>query len=114
MLKPLTDKFEVDLHPPAEGIKTLGVPLGTPAFVRDFILAKFKIIDDAIDLASTIKDGRAAHNIHRVTASPCRVTHLLRLIPPANVSTLWSEFDELQSQWFETMSEVSRSPTARL
>lgn len=42
-----------------------GVPLGSPVFVRRFLLKKFPTIDDAIALAVTVKDGRFVHNIHR-------------------------------------------------
>lgn len=97
-----------------ECIKALGLPPRTQDFVRDFILAKFKNIGDAIDLAGTIKDSRVAHNIHRVTASSCRATHLLRLIPPADFGMLRSEFYQRQYKWFETMDGVPRGPAARL
>ena len=54
-----------------------------------------------------------AHNIHRVTASACRVTHLLRLIPPSEATSRWVDFDDRQSSWFESMSDVPKSETAR-
>ena len=113
LLKPLTDQFDLDVRPTHTGIKTLGVPLGSESFVRDFILAKFNDIDNSIKLAITINDGRAAQNIHRATASACRMTHLLRLVPPSEASHLWKDFDNRQSTWLETMCDVPRSTAAR-
>lgn len=98
MLKPLTEEFQLDVRLLAEGIKTLGVPLRRQDFVRQFILAKLDTVYNSIALATTIKDGRAAHNIHRDTASMCHVTHLLRLLPPTDVGELWSDFDNRQSK----------------
>lgn len=57
LLRPLTDQFELDVGPPAEGIKTLGVPLGPALFVREFKLAKFGSNDDSFRLPVTRKDG---------------------------------------------------------
>lgn len=84
ILRKLADEFELDVRPPSSGIKALGVPLGSERFVRDFFIGKFNDIDGAISLVITIADGRVAHNIHRAIASACRVTHLLRLISPAD------------------------------
>ena len=97
LLKPLTDQFNLDVRPSDTGIKTLGVPLGSKEFVREFILAKFDEIDISIKLEISINDGRAAHNIHRATASACRMTHLLRLVPPSYVAHLWVALDIIQS-----------------
>ena len=66
----------------------LGVPLGSEHFMREFVNGKFDDICKALALAVTIADGRVAHNIHRATASACRVTHLLRLIPPTDAEEL--------------------------
>lgn len=79
--------------------------LGLPAFVRDFLMAKFQVVYDDIALAITIKEGREAHNKHRFTATVCRVTHLLPRILPAEVGDIWRGFDNIQSQlgtieWF--------------
>lgn len=75
----------------------LGVPLGSPAFVSSFIHEKMEAVDASQTLAESIPDGRVATNIHRVTASACRMTKLLRLIPPANAMTQRCDFDERQS-----------------
>ena len=112
-LKPLTDQFKLDLRPTSAGIKILGVPLGSDAFVQMFVLNKFNEIDESIKLATSINDGRAAHNIHRVTASACRMTHLLRLVPPSEAIRFWTDFDNRQSTWFEKMCNVPRSDAAR-
>lgn len=112
VLKALTVEFELQIRPPSEGIKTLGVPLGFRVFVRGFLLAKFDAIDESIRLAVTIKDGRAARNIYRATASGCRMTHLLPLIPSADSVALWLDFKNLQSLWFEGMCDVPRSAAA--
>ena len=40
------------------------------------------------------------------------MTHLLRLIPPADAMTLWSDFDDRQSAWFENICIVPRSVAA--
>ena len=82
---------------------TLGIPLGASTFVDDFLRDKFETIDNAISLTSAIKDGRMAHNIHRVTAAVCRITHLIRLIPPGDVAGRWADVDDRQSAWFEAM-----------
>lgn len=44
------------------------------------------------------------------------MAYLLRLIPSAYVATLWNEFEDSQSKWFETICDVPRSepPDARL
>ena len=41
------------------------------------------------------------------------MTHLLRLIPSADAMTLWAEFDDRQSTWFENICNVPRSVAAR-
>ena len=112
-LKSLIDDFALDIRPPSEGLTTLGVPLGMHAFTDNFLRENFETIDNAIALAVTIQDGRMAHNIHRVTASACRVTHLLRLIPPSDATARWIDFDNRQSSWFESMSDVPKSEAAR-
>ena len=82
-------------------------------FVENFIRKTFDAIDASLALAATIPDALIAHNIHRVTASACRMTHLLRLIPSADAMTLWAEFDDRQSTWFENICNVPRSVAAR-
>lgn len=108
LLKILTDEFKLEMRLPADGTKTLGVPLGSVECVREFLLAKFDDIYGSIRLAVTIRDGRYTHYIHRVTASACRMTHLFRLIPPAGAASLWRELDAGQSRWFENMCDVRR------
>ena len=88
LLSPLTKAYNLDVRPTADGAKILGVPLGSPGFVENFIRKKFDAIDASLALAATIPDARIAHNIHHVTASACRMTHLLRLIPSADAMTL--------------------------
>ena len=70
-------------------------------------------INIIIKLAITIEDGRASHNIHRATASVCRMTHLLRLFFPVGAAQLWLYFDNRQSIWLETVCDVPRSEAAR-
>ena len=82
-------------------------------FVENFFRKTFDAIDASLALVATIPDARTAHNIHRVTASACRMTHLLRLIPPADAMTLWTEFDDRQSARFEKLCSVPRSVAAR-
>ena len=101
LLKPLTKAYDLDLRPPSNGFKILGVPLRSPAFVANFIRKKMDAIDASLALAATIPDARIGHNIHRVTASACRMTHLLRLTPPAEAMALWRDFYGRQSAWFE-------------
>ena len=80
--------YDLDVRPSADGVRILGVPPGSPMFVENFIRKRFDAIDASLALAATIPDARIAHNNHRVTASACRMTHLLRLIPPAYAGTL--------------------------
>lgn len=54
-----------------------------------------------------------AHNIHRATASACRMTPLLRLIPNTEVTTLWRDFGNRHSDWFEHMCSVPKTEAAR-
>lgn len=117
-LKQLADSCDLDrpgsdVRPPSSGLKILGVPLESTAFVNAFLLDKFEAIDEFIRLAVNIQDGRMAHNIHRATASACRMTHFLRLIPSAEVATLWLDFDNRQPGWFERMCDVPSSDAAR-
>ena len=95
------------------GVKILVVPLGSPVFVENFIRKTFDAIYASLSLAATIPGGQIAHNIHRVTASACRITHFLRLVPPADAMTLWADFDDRQSAWFEKFCIVPRSVAAR-
>lgn len=67
----------------------------------------------SLTLAESIPIGRIVHYIHRVTSLACRMTHLLRRIPPDDVMKLWREFDERQSAWFESIFIVPRSTAAR-
>ena len=97
LLKPLIKAYDLDLRLPSDGVKILGVPLGSPTFVANFIRKKMNDIDTSLALEATIPDGRIGHKIHRVTASSCRMKHLLRLIPPADAMTLWRDFDEQHS-----------------
>ena len=102
----------MDLRPPSDRVKILGVPLGSPTVVPGFIRKKMNVIAASLALAVTIPDGRIGHNIHRVTASACRMTHLLRLIPPADAMMLSRDFDERQSAWFERICNVPCSAAA--
>lgn len=112
-MKKFTDDSFLDVHPPNEGIMTLGFPLGSSTFVNTFLLSKLQAIDSAIALAATVSDGHMAQNSHRITASDCRVTHLISLIPPASVARMWTDFDARQSRRFESISGVPNSAAAR-
>lgn len=113
-LRPLTEIFQLDVCPPAEGLNVLGVPLGSISFVSGRILLKFDEIDEYILLVAAIQKCRIAHRNHRATESACRVTHPFRLIPPENFSTLWQDFDDRLVNWFEGMCKVPKSEAARL
>lgn len=101
------------MRPPADGINTLDVPLGSDAYVRSFILAKFDAIEKSPRLAAAIKECRLSHNINRAAASACRTTHLIHLIPPKDASVLWHDFANRQSSWFQDMCDVHRSAVSR-
>lgn len=113
-MKPLTESFQLDVRLPAESLSFLGVLLCSTAFVSGSILHKFDWIDESIRLVATIQDGRIAHNIHWETESACRVTHLLRLIPPESFSTLWQDFGDRQASWSESLCKVPKSESAGL
>lgn len=62
---------------------------------------------------ATILDGWIGYNIHRATALACRMTRLIRLIPPAGATTPWREFDEIQNSWLEHICNVPRLDAER-
>ena len=75
LLNPLTKAYGLDVRPAADGVKILGVQIRSPVFVENFIRKTFDAIDASLTLAANIPDARIAYNIHRVTASACRMTH---------------------------------------
>lgn len=81
--------------------------------MRNFLLRKFDATYESIRLAVSNQNGRMAHNIHRSTASAYRMVHLPRLIPTAEVATMWLDFENRQLTWFEQMCIASISDAAR-
>lgn len=55
-------------------------------------------VNALIALTATILDGRVAQNIHRVTATACRLMNLLRFIPPGNATKQWSDFANIRAR----------------
>lgn len=73
------------MRPPSDGVSILGVPLGSPSFVSNFIRKRMDAIDEPLALSPDITDGRTGHNIQRATASAWRMKNLLRLIPASSL-----------------------------
>lgn len=113
LLSLLSNSYELDLRQTSDGAKVLNVPFGSQTFVFNFIRNIMDAVGKAHALAVMIRDGRIAHNTHRVTASACSMTHLIRLIPTADVMTQLLVFEDRQSSRFERICNITRPAAAR-
>lgn len=82
------------MRPTSDRFKILGVPLGLSAFVFFLIRNNIDAIYVSLTRAANNSNARISHNVHRVTASSCRMSHLLHFIKLADAMTLWRYLDE--------------------
>ncbi len=77
--------------PDADGINILGTPLGSPAFVEQYLqekLAKHKTLLNFIKNVAKAGFSREAHKM-LTTADVPRLTHVLKSVPKDDASTTW-------------------------
>ena len=82
---------------PADGIDIFGAPLGSPAYIRQFLQTKMTALTHVLDDIATIPDPRLAFHLQRSTAGVCRFTHLARLLPASVLGPTAKAFDEHQT-----------------
>jgi hypothetical protein len=91
----IVDPFpaEVDLVS-NEGVKLLGVPVGTKAFTTDFIGKKLKVLRDVCDLLKEVDNAQVELGLFRGCLSFNKINHLLRTCPPDLLEEALGQFDE--------------------
>ena len=80
--RPCVDPFPAEVDRVGhEGVKLLGVPIGTKAFTTDFIRKKLKVLKDVCDLLKEVDNAQVELGLFRGCLSFNKINHLLRTCP---------------------------------
>ena len=107
-LQTMTHSFPLQITQDG-GIALLGAPLGTGAYIKDFLDTKITSVSDSLKLLDDIPDARVRFHMHLVTGSVCKVEHVFRLTPPAVSLPLAVRFDDLQRGAYSRFNDVPLS-----
>lgn len=77
-----------------EGVKLLGVPIGTKEFTSQFVKKKLKVLKDVCDLLKEVDNAQVELGLFRGCLSFNKINHLLRTSPPDLLEEALSQFDE--------------------
>ena len=77
-----------------EGVKLLGVPIGTKEFTSQFVKKKLKVLKDVCDLLKEVDNAQVELGLFRRCLSFNKINHLLRTSPPDLLEEALSQFDE--------------------
>jgi len=91
-----------------EGVKFLGVPIGSRAFTTEFVKKKLKALQDVHDLLREVDDAQVEFGLFRGCLSYNKINHLLRTCPPNLLQDALVQFDN----HFQCMvAEIMRVPS---
>ena len=76
----------------AGGVEVLGVPVGSDAYVQDFVSRRVRQLDQVIPTLAHLRDPQLQYLLLRCCAN-ARVSHLLRGVPPPLVAQAAAEHD---------------------
>ena len=76
----------------AAGVEVLGVPIGSDAFVQDFVVRRVRQLDQIIPVLAHMRHPQLQYLLLRCCAN-ARVSHLLRGVPPPLVAQAAAEHD---------------------
>lgn len=77
----MTDEYPLALQDGAGGLVLMVFPLSSPLFCAAFLDEKMKAVEQSLQETAGIPDARLAYHVHRMTASACRATDLMRVVP---------------------------------
>ena len=86
----VTDAMDIDWHPrnvglvPVKEFVALGVPIGSPAFVEQFLSTKLSKLEALFSAIDALDDAQVQLYLLTRSMSICRVTHLMRCLPPTH------------------------------
>ena len=100
------DAMDIGWHPshsdlvPVRAFVALGVPVGPPVFVKEYLDAKLNKLEALFTAIDGLDDAQVQLYLITRSMSICRVTHLMRCLPPtpeltafitsySNVLRLW-------------------------
>lgn len=113
LLATLTSAYTIDLRPPSDGFKILGVPKGSLKFVTNFISRKMEGIDESLASTRRRNPGRT-DRIQLPPRHPFGWPHDAHTPPYSTpeAMTQWRDFLKRQSAWFEVICNITPSVAA--
>ena len=81
----------------------LKTPIGSDSFVWSYLEKKLARLDNEINLLSEMTHLHECFTLLRSCASACKVTHLMRTIPPKQLKTFLDGFDSLLRKAMEKL-----------
>ena len=82
------DAMDIEWHPrdhnlvPVAEFVALGVPVGSPAFINEFLTDKLRKLEALFTAIDALDDAQVQLYLLTRSMSICRVTHLMRCLPP--------------------------------
>ena len=73
----------------------LKTPIGSDEFVKSYLEKKLTRLKEEINMLSEMTHLHECFTLLRSCASACKVTHLMRTIPPEQLKTFLEGFDSL-------------------
>ena len=77
-----------------EGVKLLGVPVGTKAFTTEFTKKKLKVLEEVCSALKEVDNAQVELGLFRGCLSFNKINHLLRTCPPDLLEEALGQFDE--------------------
>ena len=90
-----------------EGVKLLGVPIGSRAFTTEFVKKKLKALEDVHKLLREVDDAQVEFGLFRGCLSYNKINHLLRTCPPTLLQDALVQFD---NHFQNMVAEIMRVP----
>ena len=98
--KPLPFPKGIQLHEDFN-MEYLKAPIGDDKFVRHWLHKKLIKLTKIVSLLSAMPHKHEAATLLKSTAAVCRVVYLMRILPPAQISSFISQYDTTLRQGFE-------------
>ena len=85
----------------------LKAPIGSDQFVARWLKTKLSKVEAIIKTISLMPFKHEGFTLLRSCASECRVMYLMRVLPPSQLGSFMTEFDQLLKRGFEEMLGIS-------
>ena len=85
----------LQLVPFSSGLTILGSPVGAPHSILHFLHSKLLSMRDMLSSLTSLQHPQAALILLRASLGVCRITHLLRSIPPSSLGPFISDLSAL-------------------